>query len=227
MRIDQHAIQVRAGDGQPHALVRADGDQHGGETFVEDVVQIVHRRVQTKFDAQINNIRHFAFDDLGWQAEFRHAQAQHPARHRHGFKYCDRISLSNNVLRGAQATRTRADNGDALFGIFDFDRLNQLARFRVNLVCYKSFESADIDRFVHQAAVAGHLTAMVANSPANAGEGIVHLYHTQRVSPAALADKRDVSLGALMRGAGVAAGSDAALFDGECVGNGLRKKFVG
>jgi hypothetical protein len=44
------------------------------------------------------------------------------------------------------------------------------------------------------------LAAMVADAPADAGEGVVLLDHAQRVIVAPLADERDVALGALVAG---------------------------
>jgi hypothetical protein len=98
---------------------------------------------------------------------------------------------------------------------------NRLARLGVDLVGDEALQGADIDRLVDQAAVAGRLAAVVADAPADAGEGVVHLDDAQRIMPAPFADEGDVALGALPGRAGVAAGSDAPLFDGKGVGHGL------
>ena len=69
-----------AWDGQADAFVRANGNQHGVEALLEDVIQVVHAVVQAQIDAQVDDILHFALDDLGRQAVFRYTQAQHAAR---------------------------------------------------------------------------------------------------------------------------------------------------
>ena len=62
---------------------------------------------------------------------------------------------------------------------------------------------------------------MVTNTPADPGERIVHFDHSQGIIPASFPDQGDISLGALSRGAGIPAGSDAVFLDGVGVGDGL------
>ena len=81
--------------------MRADRDQHRSKTFVEKVIQVGHWRVQAKFDAQVNNVRNLAFDDLGGQAKLWHAQSQHSARDWHRLKDRHREALANQILRGS------------------------------------------------------------------------------------------------------------------------------
>ena len=206
--------------------MRTDRDQHGGKAFVEEVIQVGHWRVQAKFDAQVNNVRNLAFDDLGWQAEFRHAQSQHPARHRHRLEDGHRITPADEVLRGGQAARSRPDDRDALIGMCDLNFINRLARIGIDLVRDKSFQRADVNRFVYKITVAGRLATVITNAPADAGEGIIHFDHAQGVIPTSLADQGNVTLRALASRACVAAGSNAALFNGKGIGYGLGIQFV-
>ena len=101
------------------------------------------------------------------------------------------------------------------------------ARLGIHLVGDKSLERADIDRLVESSPIAGILAPMVADAPADAGKRIVFFDHAQRIVIASLADERNVTLRALAGGAGVAAGSDAFLFNRIGVGNGLRVKLEG
>ena len=70
---------MRAGERQAHAFVGADGDQYRGEALREQLVQVVDARVEAQLDAQVEDIGDLALDDLGRQAIFGHADAQHAA----------------------------------------------------------------------------------------------------------------------------------------------------
>ena len=227
MRVDDNPVQVCARDGQPHALVRADGNQHRRKALIENVIQVCYRSIEAQFNAQVGNVRHLALDDPGRQTEFGHAQAQHPTRHRHGLEDGDGIALADNILRSGQSARPGAEDGNALIKIFDFDLFHRLARLGINFIGDEALEGADVDRLIHLGAIASRLAAMVTDTPANAREGIVHFDDAQRVRPTSLANQSDVALGALMSGAGVAAGRDAALLDGESVRHRLRVEFIG
>jgi len=226
VRVDQHAVQVRAGDGQAHPFVRADSDQHGVEAFGEHIVQVVHLVVQAQVHAQVHDVLYLALDNRGRQAVFRHAQAQHAPGDRHGLEDGNTIARAGQVLRGGEAARPRADDRHALV-VQARRRLDRRARRSVDLVGDEALEGVDVDRLVEQAAIAGCLAAVIADAPADAGEGVVHLDHAQRVIPAPFADEGDIALGALPGGAGVAAGGDALLLDGVGVGNGLWVELVG
>ena len=81
-------------------------------------------------------------------------------------------------------------------------------------------------RLVELAAAAGFLAEVLADAPADGRERVVLLDHAVGVGEAALADQGDVALGALVGGAGVAAGRRAALLDGVGVGDGLGIELV-
>ena len=66
---------------------------------------------------------------------------------------------------------------------------------------------------------------MVADAPTDRRERVVHLDDTQCICPAALANKRYVTLGALSCRTCIAARSDASFFDGVGVGDSLRVEF--
>jgi hypothetical protein len=93
------------------------------------------------------------------------------------------------------------------------DRFHWFARFSIYLIGHKPLQGPDIDRLLYMAAIAGCLTAMVANAPADAREGIVHLNHPQRIIPAPFPNQSDVPLGALTRWAGIPARGNALLLD--------------
>ena len=97
----------------------------------------------------------------------------------------------------------------------------------VFLIDDEAFQATDVDRFVHLVAAAGALAAVIADAPADRREGVVLLDRPQCVLVAALADERDIALRALARRAGVTAGRDTGLLDGEGVWNRLRVEAVG
>ena len=206
--------------------MRADGDQHGIKAFIEDVVKIVDAMVELQIDAEIDDVLHFALDDVRGQAIFGHAQPQHAARNRHRFKHGDAKTGAHQVLRRGQAARPCADDRHALLEP-SRRRLDRLARLRVDFISHKTLERADVDRLVHLAAIARCLAAVIADAPADAGERIVHLDHAQRIMPAAFADQGNVPLRALTGRAGVAARGNAAFLDGIGIGHGLRIELIG
>ncbi len=91
----------------------------------------------------------------------------------------------------------------------------------------KALEGGNGNRLVDLAAVASILAAMVADTAADAGERVVFLDDPDRVVVAPFANQGDIPLGALVRRAGVPAGSDAPLFNGKGVGHPLRVELVG
>ena len=66
---------------------------------------------------------------------------------------------------------------------------------------------------------------MIADPPADSGEGIVFFNDPQGVLVAPFMDEGDVALGPLAGRAGIPAGGDASLLDGESIGYGLRVKL--
>ena len=105
--------------------------------------------------------------------------------------------------------------------------LDRLARLGIHFVGDKALECADVDRLVEVTPVAGRFAAMVADAPADAGEGIVFFDDAQRVVVAAFADEGDVALRALTGGAGVATRGEALFLNRIGVGDGLRVELVG
>jgi hypothetical protein len=102
----------------------------------------------------------------------------------------------------------------------------RLAILRVYFVGDESFERTDVNRFIHQAAVAGCFAAMVADPAANPWEGIIHLNHPQGIFPTGFPDQGNITLGALTGRAGIPARRYAPFFDCVCVGNCLGIEFI-
>ena len=224
--VDDHAIQIGAGDGQADALVGTHGDEHGVVALLEEIVQVLHGMVQPQVHAQVHDVGDLPLDDLRGQAVLGHAHPQHAAGHRQRLEDRHRIAQPDQVLRCRQATRPRANDGH-LPVVLDLARLRHHAGLRVHLVGDEALEGADVHRLVHQGAVAGIFAAVVADAPADAGEGIVLFDHPHGIVVAPLADQGNVALGALAGGAGVAAGRNAQLVNDEGVGHRLRVEAVG
>jgi hypothetical protein len=105
--------------------------------------------------------------------------------------------------------------------------LNWLARFPIYLIGDETLQGANIDWLIHQTAIAGCLAAMVANAPADTGEGVIHLDNAQGILPATLADEGNVALGTLTGWACIPARSYATLLNGISIWYSLRIKLVG
>src|SRR4030067_1260467 len=174
MGIDQHTLQVGTWDRQADTLVSADGDQNRGKSFIEKVVQIVDLRVQAQVNTQVKDILNLAFDNLGGQAVFRHAQAQHAASNGHGFKNRHRVACSDDILGSWHADWSCADDCDSLVKVLDLDLINRLAWRGVDFIGDEEFQGADIDWLIDLAAIAGRFTAGVEAAPTEPGEGSAH-----------------------------------------------------
>jgi hypothetical protein len=98
VRVDQHAVEIGTGNRQANTLVRADGDQHGVEAILEDIVQVIDPLVQPQVYSQIDDVLHFALDDVGRQPVFGYAEAQHPAGDGHGLDHRHAIAGLHEVL---------------------------------------------------------------------------------------------------------------------------------
>jgi len=94
-----------------------------------------------------------------------------------------------------------ARDGDALIPALD-----RLARLGVHLVDDEPLYIFDRNGFVDEIAIARRLAAMVANATTNSWEGIFFFDDAQRVVVASFAHERDVTLGARVDRAGIAAG---------------------
>jgi hypothetical protein len=64
--VDQDAIEIRSRNGEANSFVSTDGDQNGVESLIEELVQIVDSSVQSKINAQIDDVCNLTFDDVGW-----------------------------------------------------------------------------------------------------------------------------------------------------------------
>ncbi len=206
--VEQHPLQVRAGDGQSLAHVRSHGDKHGVETLLEQSVQILRAVVQPQLHALVQDILNLSLDDPRRKAVLGHADAQHAASHGQRLEHRHAVASAHQVTGRAESARAGADNGHVLRPRALRSR-HQLPRRLVHHVRDKTLKRSDCQRLVHQVAVAGVLAAVVADAPADAGEGIVFLDDPQRVFVAPLADQGDVPLGALADGTGVATGGYA------------------
>jgi len=80
--IDHHAVQVVSGEWNPIALVGADCDQYGVETFIEKVVQSRDLHVEPEVDTEVDDILYFPFYHRYRQAVFGYANTQHTASDR-------------------------------------------------------------------------------------------------------------------------------------------------
>ena len=64
MSVNHDTIQICARDRQSDAFVGADGDQNRFIALVEQIVQVFHALVEAQVDAQVDDVLHFALDDL-------------------------------------------------------------------------------------------------------------------------------------------------------------------
>ena len=219
-RIDQHAVEVVAGDRQADAFMGADGDQYRIKALLEEIIEPLYPCFQPELDTEIENVLYLAIDDRTRQAEFWHADTQHAAGDGKGFEDSDTIASAAKILGGGHTAWPGADDGDALVEAAR-DGLWRNPRLGVDAVGDEALESADVDRLVNLGAAARCLAAVVADAPADRGKGIVLDDGAIGVVDAALADQRDVALSALACGAGLAARGDTALLDGIGVGGRL------
>ncbi len=224
--VDQHSLQVHPLDGQQTALVGTDGNQYRFESLGEDIVQIVHPRVEPQLHPQVHNVLYLAVHDLRRETIFRHTHPQHPAGDRQGLKDGDAIPLFTQVLRRRQPTGTGADHRHPF-------RIDPLRRFRrrpglgIHLVGHEPLEGVDVDRIVQFAPVAGILAAVVTDTSTDGREWVVLLDYPQGVLVPSLADQSDVPLHPLSGRTGIPTRGDAPLLDSKSVGHRLRIQLVG
>ncbi len=204
----------------------SDGQEDGVVSFVKEVVQVFHTVIQVQFYPQVYDVLYLTVHDTGRQTELGHAHAQHAAGHRQGLVHGDAVAQFDQILGAGQAGRPCSDDRYALLAGARC-RFDGLARFSIDHVGDESLERSDGDGLVHLAPVAGILATVVTNASADAGEGVVFLDDANGILVATLADQGDVSLGALVGGAGVPAGGNAQLGDGIGIGHSLGVKLVG
>ena len=232
VRRHEHAGQVGAGDRQPGADVGTDGHEDG-------VVVLQQRRgvldavVELQFDPLGDDGVNLPLHHLRRQPQVRHAHAHHAAGHRQRLEHGGGVALTHQIKPRCQPRRPRPHNRHPRFdcGLRIADcglplRLRHFFHMLVRPVGHKPLQGHDVDRLVHLAAAAGVLAAVVADPPADGGEGVVFQDGAVSVGVASLGDEGHVALGALVDGAGVTAGRCAQLLDGVGVGDGLGIELV-
>ncbi len=173
--VDQHSVEVRPGDRQPHPFVGPGGDQHRVVTVVEEIVQVLNPVVELEVDSEIDDVLHLAVDDLGRQPELGNTEPQHSAGDRHCFVNAHAVAGHRQILRRGEAARPRSDDRHT-FLVDAGHRLDRLARLGQDLVGYEALECPDVDRLVDLSPVAGGFAAVIADPAADAGERVVQLY---------------------------------------------------
>ena len=108
------AVELLAGDAQPHGLVRARRHQDGVEAVVLERRDVVHARVGRDLDADRRDVGDVVVDDVVREAVRRDAEAEHAARLRRGLEDLDAVALAGELPGGGEAGRARADDGDLL-----------------------------------------------------------------------------------------------------------------
>ena len=123
------------------------GDEHRVESLGEDIVQVVHRRVQPQFHPQVHDVLYLPVNDPGRKAVLRHSHAQHPASHGQRLEDGGSIPQFAQVLGGGEPAGTRADDRHALLE-FALSRLRCHPGAGVDLVGDDPLQRPDIDRLI-------------------------------------------------------------------------------
>ncbi len=185
------------------------------DTVVEDPIDVMLQSV----------VRH---------AVFGHADAHHAAGNRKRLEDRHRVPQASEVERAGQAGRAGADDGHAVSAGLHRGGSPWGIRFVSSSrippaplpIGHEPLQPHDVDRRVGLATRAGVLAAVIAHSAADRRERVVLQDRAVGIGEAAVANQRDVALGALMDRAGVAARRRAFLLDGEGVGDRLRVELV-
>jgi len=132
----------------------------------------------------------------------------------------DVIPLDGQVIGAGQARGAGADDGH-LLALFLLDRGDVFRRVVEVQVGHEALEVHDVDGLLDPAAHAGLLAGVVADAPADGGEGVFLLDELEGFLVLAGGDQGHVALHADVGGAGRLAGRRAELVDGVAAGNGL------
>ena len=147
-------------------------DKHRVKPLGEDVVQVVHAGVQPQFHPQIHDVLHLPIHDPGREAVLGHPHAQHTAGHGQRLEDGDPVPEFTQVLGGGKSAGAPADDRHALL-VPALGRLRRHPGLGVDLIGDETLQGPDVDRLVQFAPVAGILAAVIADTAADAGEGIV------------------------------------------------------
>ena len=142
----------------------------------------------------------------------RNADAHHAARDRQRFIHRDAVAQLRQIVRGSEAGRPRADDGDP-FGSCARRRLHFLAPVGERVIDHEAFERHDADGFVDHGARAVAFAGMMARAATHTRKRIVFFDDAERFAITSLRDQRDVTLRALPGGTGITTRGNAAFLD--------------
>ena len=183
----ENTLELFAGDLQFGALLRADGKV---EALVALFAQLLDCNILADFDAALELNAHlaqnvdFGVENVLFKAEVRNTERQHTAGDGVAVKDRDGISLVGEIIGAAHTGGAGADDRD-FFGKGFAGLVEHLGNKTGGLikimVCDKALDFVDGDSLVHIAAGAFLLAALVADTAADSGEGILPLDQLKRL----------------------------------------------
>ena len=220
----EHARKLLAGNTELCAPGRADAEVEG---LVALCAQLRQRDVLAdlnagfELDAELTENVYLRIHDGLIETEAGDAESEHAAELVLFFKHGDRIALDCKVVRAAQTRGACADDG-YLLGVGSADLVEHLrhkARGSVKiLIGDELFDIVYRDGGIDNAAGAGLLTGLVADTAADGREGVLLLYELQSLGIASHGGELYVALNGDMRRADGLAGGGAAVHNVASVG---------